>query len=243
VLPLLFSRLQGVAIAPGFQMRPPPPLAFLGAAVMGCVLWVLAYNLIILCQRWGIATLSLEKLQEARPGITALIERWRAMPIAFVLLAFAIVPAVGEEFFFRGYLLGALRGRLPAWAAIGANAVVFGLFHASVGGIIAIERVLSSALLGAALGWVCWSSRSIWPGVLLHALNNSLMLLIARYGERLKALGWDAEHEHFLPPLIVAIAVAGVLVGSALVWLGRRQPAERSAGAADANSPLPLGDG
>jgi hypothetical protein len=104
--------------------------------------------------------------------------------------------------------------------------------------------VLASALLGAALGWVCWTSRSIWPGALLHALNNSLMLLIARYGDRLKALGWDAEHEHYLPRLIVTLAVVGVLAGSSLVWLGRRrQAAESSEGEAKSPSPLSLGEG
>lgn len=239
VLPLGLARMQGVVLATGFQLRPPPLLAVFGGAIIGCFLWTIAYDLIILCQDLGIATLSIEKLEAARPGISALIERWQALPVVFVLLAFAIVPAVAEEFFFRGYLLGTLRDRLPAWAAIGATAVVFGLFHASVGGIIAIERVLASTLLGAVLGWVCWTSRSIWPGIVLHALNNSLMLLIARYGDALKALGWDAEHQRYLPPLIVALAVIGVLAGMSLIWLSRSKDVVAEAAPAEATTGAP----
>jgi ABC-2 type transport system permease protein/sodium transport system permease protein len=221
VLPLLLARLQSVALAPGFQFHASPPLSLLGAVLLGCCVWVLAYDLIILCQDLGIATLSLKKLEEARPGLQALLDRFNALPLAFVLLAFAITPAIGEELFFRGYLLGALRGRMPAWTAIALSAAIFGLFHASVGGLIAIERVLSSTLLGVVLGWVCWTSRSVWPGILLHALNNSLMLLVARFGDELKARGWDLAQQRYLPLAVLAIALTGMLAGAALVWLGR----------------------
>ncbi|HZN35554.1 MAG TPA: CPBP family intramembrane glutamic endopeptidase, partial [Pirellulaceae bacterium] len=229
VLPLGLTRLQGVAVRSGFQLNAPKPLTLVGAAVLGCCLWTVAYDLIILCQDLGIATLSLKKLEEARPGLEALFDRWRALPLAFVILAFAVTPAVAEEFFFRGYLLGALRGRLPAWSAIGLTAVIFGLFHASVGGIIAVERVLASTLLGVFLGWVAWTSRSIWPGVVLHALNNSLMLLIARYANELKARGWDSEQQRYLPNLVLAVAVVGIVVGAAIIWRSRiQEPAAKA---------------
>ena len=64
VLPLGLARLQGVAVQPGFQLRSASPWAFILAAVLGCSLWPLAYDLIILCQDLGIATLSAEQLAE-----------------------------------------------------------------------------------------------------------------------------------------------------------------------------------
>jgi ABC-2 type transport system permease protein/sodium transport system permease protein len=237
-LPLGLARMQGVALDSGFQLRRPGLLALFGAAVMGCSLWAIAYDLIVLCQDLGIATLSEQKLEAARPGLEALLERWRALPLPLVLVTFAVIPAVGEELFFRGYLLGALRGRLPVWAAIGLTAAVFGLFHASVGGIIAIERVLASTFLGLVLGWVCWTSRSVWPGIALHALSNGLMLLISRYGEGLKAHGWDLEQQRYLPLLIVGLAAVAALAGASLVWLGRHRQALASP--MTNPSPLPL---
>jgi sodium transport system permease protein len=165
----------------------------------------------------------MEKLAERRPGLESLIERWKALSPVAILLALAVAPAVCEEFFFRGYLLGALRGRLPAWAAIGLTGVVFGLFHASVFGMIAIERVLSSALLGFALGWICWTTRSVLPGMLVHMLNNGLMLSLAYWGHRLQALGWDAEKQRYLPlPLVAATTAVATLALVLIAWTGRR---------------------
>jgi sodium transport system permease protein len=138
------------------------------------------------------------------------------VPPPLVLFALAVAPAVGEEFFFRGYLLGALRGKFSAWSAIGITAVVFGLFHASVGGLIAVERVLSSTLLGLALGWICSRTKSIFPGMLLHVLHNSLMLSLIYFGPRLQAWGWDIEGQKFLPIWLLATTS---VIAAAAAWV------------------------
>lgn len=217
--PIVMARGQGVQLRSGFQLHAASPLAWLAAIVLGCTLWPLAYDLIILVKQLGFATLDFDKLAEQRPEIQGLVDRLRSAPLPVVLLALAIAPAIGEEFFFRGYLLGALRGRFPAWLAIGLTALVFGLFHASFGGVIAVERILSSTLLGLALGWVCYASRSVLPGMALHALNNSLMLGLAYFGEQLKAWGWDSADRQYLPlPLVAATTIIAL---AALFSLGR----------------------
>src|SRR6185369_15501926 len=95
-------------------------------------------------------------------------------------------------------------------------------FHASVFGMIAIERVLSSALLGFALGWICWTTRSVLPGIVVHMLNNGLMLSLAYWGNRLQALGWDAEKQRYLPlPLVIATTVVATLALVLIAWTGR----------------------
>src|SRR5205807_1460407 len=142
---------------------------------------------------------------ENQPAVEALVERFQAMSPLVVILALAIVPAICEEWFFRGYLLGTLRGRLSAEAAIGSTAVVFGLFHASFSGVIVIERVASSALLGLVLGWICWTTRSVFPGMIMHALNNALMLSLVFAADWLKAHGWDTANQRYLPLPLVAV--------------------------------------
>ena len=92
---------------------------------------------------------------------------------------------------------------------------MFGLFHASVGGLIAVERVLASTLLGLVLGWVCWTTQSVFPGMVLHALNNGLMLSLAYFGPELQAWGWDAEHQRYLPAPLVATTTVVALVALA----------------------------
>jgi len=225
VIPLAVARWQGVALASGFQLRPAGVAAFVGAALLGVALAPLAYELIIISQRLGIATLSKQDVIDKSPLIKSLIAQWRAQPPALVLAAIAFVPAVVEELFFRGYLLGSMRGRLPAWLAIAFTAMVFGLFHASVGGLILTERVLSSMAIGVALGWVCWTTRSVIPGMLLHTAVNGLVAGLGYWGDGLKSLGLDADgQEHLHAQWLAGAAVLGA-IGAGLVYLGRRTAA------------------
>jgi ABC-2 type transport system permease protein/sodium transport system permease protein len=222
VFPAAMARWQGVALAGGFQLRAPPVLGVIGAAILGGSLAPLAFELIILSQQYGVATISQEQMAEKAPLVNRLVAQWRELSPVLVFAAIAIVPAVAEEFFFRGYLLGAFRSRLPAWLAILFTALAFGLFHASVGGLIALERVFSSTALGLVLGWVCWTTRSVLPGMLLHMLNNAFVVALAYWGEGFKSLGWDVEGQRHLPAMWLAAATAAALVGAAFVYFSRR---------------------
>jgi ABC-2 type transport system permease protein/sodium transport system permease protein len=232
VIPLLMARYQGIEPRSAFQLARAKPIFFAAAALLGVTLWPLAYDSIILCQQLGIATLSSEKLAEQRPALLAMVEKLRTVPPGIVLFALAAAPGIAEELFFRGYLLGALRGKLPAWLAIGLTGVVFGLFHASVGGLIAVERVLSSTFLGLILGWICWTTRSVFPGMVLHVFNNGLLLSLLYFGPQLQERGWDVEDEKYLPlPLLltstVVAAIAGILL-ALLTWRSQQNQAAPS---------------
>lgn len=236
-IPMLLARLQGVELRSGFQWRGASLLALLGAVVLGCSLAPLAYELIIVSREAGFFTISHEQLTRLSAEVNTLTDQWRELSPVLILLALAVAPAVGEELFFRGYLLGSLRGRAPAWLAIGITGLVFGLFHASIGGLIAVERVLASTVLGIVLGWVCWTSRSVVPGMVLHALNNGLLLSLAYWGEGLKSLGLDVKDQQHLPAAWLAGSAAVALAGISLVYFGRR--ADAAAGHSPLAAPLP----
>ncbi|HEY2412366.1 MAG TPA: ABC transporter permease subunit/CPBP intramembrane protease [Pirellulaceae bacterium] len=229
-VPMMMARYQGVAPRSGFQLSRANPLFFVAAAILGATLWPLAYDSIILCQQLGLATLSSEKLAEHRPALLAMVEKLRAVPPWIVLPCLAAVPGIAEELFFRGYLLGAARGKLRAWLAIGLTGLVFGLFHASVGGLIAVERVLSSTFLGLVLGWICWTTGSVFPGMILHILNNGLLLSLLYFGPQLQERGWDIEDQSYLPlPLVFATTVVASVTGVILAVFARRRQQTQTA--------------
>ena len=71
---------------------------------------------------------------------------------------------IGEELFFRGYLLALLNANLPLWAACVIMVVMFGLGHSYQG----IGGVLKTMGAGALfLGFYLWSG-SLWLAILLH---------------------------------------------------------------------------
>jgi sodium transport system permease protein len=222
LLPLAVARFQSVDLAAGFQLTRPSPWSLVGSLLIGCGAAPLAMALILLSQRFGISTFSAEQIAEKGPLVERLVAAWRGIPPAVVFLAIAVAPGICEELFFRGYLLGALRGRVPAWLAIGSTALVFGLFHASVGGIIALERVLASMALGLILGWVAWTTRSVIPGMVLHVASNALVVALALRGEWLHGLGWNLEGKDQIPPAWLAGAIGMALLGALLVYWGRR---------------------
>lgn len=222
LLPLAVARFQGVDLARGFQVFRPSLWSLIGSLLLGCGAAPLAMALILLSQQWGISTLTAEQMAEKGPLVEQLVAAWRGIPPVVVFLAIAAAPGICEELFFRGYLLGALRGRVSAWMAIGATAVAFGLFHASVGGIIALERVLASTALGLVLGWVAWTTRSVIPGMVLHVVNNSLVVALALRSEWLHRLGWNLEGKDQIPAPWLAGAIVIALVGALLVYLGRQ---------------------
>ncbi|MEX2027792.1 MAG: CPBP family glutamic-type intramembrane protease, partial [Pirellulaceae bacterium] len=207
-LPLVMAALQFVSIPAAFQVRSASPLAFAGALLLGLSLWPLAHELVLFSGLIDPALL--DKVREPAAEI-------RSISPALLILSVAIVPAVCEEWFFRGYLLGAIRERTSAWSAILLTALLFGLFHVFVTVILPV-RFLPSLTLGIVLGYVCWRTGSVLPGILLHAIHNGLLILMGRYQTQLAQWGFGASETQHVPPLWLAAAAGVALIGLALVW-------------------------
>ena len=86
-------------------------------------------------------------------------------------IATAIVPALVEEFAFRGLILGSLKKYGEAFAII-VSSVVFGLLHGN------FEQIPFAFLVGLILGFVTVKSGSIWLACLIHFLNNGISIVL-----------------------------------------------------------------
>jgi membrane protease YdiL (CAAX protease family) len=91
--------------------------------------------------------------------------------VAMFLLAGLFVP-FAEELFFRGVLYTWLREHWSFWPSAIASALLFGAAH----GDIAIAAGV--AVMGLIQAWVFERSRSLWTTFIIHALNNSVKLLL-----------------------------------------------------------------
>jgi membrane protease YdiL (CAAX protease family) len=83
------------------------------------------------------------------------------------------VAPFAEEFFFRGFFYGALRTRFSVAAAAIIDGLVFGLIHfeGSADGLLIVPPL---AVLGVVFCLVYEQTRSLYPVVALHSINNSI---------------------------------------------------------------------
>ncbi len=124
-------------------------------------------------------------------------------PVWEIVLALAIFPAICEEILFRGTILGLLRRKVKEPYCILIVGLMFGAFHLS------IYRIIPTAMAGMALTWVALKTRSIFPGMLLHALHNAILILATIYA-------WQLTTDQWMVGAALSLGLAAVFCGWAL---------------------------
>ncbi|MFL5896821.1 MAG: CPBP family intramembrane glutamic endopeptidase [Thermoleophilaceae bacterium] len=108
------------------------------------------------------------------------------------VLVVAVAP-VCEEFFFRGFLYGALRSRLSFVPAAIIDGVAFGVVHAGTGP----QAIPPLVVLGFVFCMVYEATGSIFPTIALHSLNNMV------------AFGFDKDGSWLVAAVAAAVVVSG----------------------------------
>ena len=99
--------------------------------------------------------------------------------VGYIILTLnvAVVPALIEEFVFRGVILQPLRKYGDKFAII-VSSVLFGLMHGNM------TQIPFAFLVGMALGYFCITTGSIWTSVTVHFLNNLSSVILSIYYDR-----------------------------------------------------------
>jgi len=183
---------------------------YLVALLLGVSLWPFAYELEVLT----INPARLEALVKLFQGFEQELKR---IPLITKLLALAVVPAVCEELFFRGYLFRAFGSVFRSGTTIVITAALFGLFHVLVRDALLFERFLPTALMGLVLGVMASRSGSTWPGMLLHILHNGTVLTAPHWLADISP-GFDTTTHAHLPAWVLITATVLVLASSLGLW-------------------------
>jgi ABC-2 type transport system permease protein/sodium transport system permease protein len=139
-----------------------------------------------------------------------------------ILLTSAAIPAIAEEFFFRGYVLSAFRNRVSGMRAVLYSALIFGLFHVINGSMLSLERFFPTALLGLALGFLAIRTQSLWPGVFLHAIHNGLIFWLTRFSPEELSDWFGSTNQHF-PPIWILASLLSVASGIGILYFITQQ--------------------
>lgn len=131
-----------------------------------------------------------------------------------------LIPALGEELGWRGWLLPRLY-RFGAAPALLISGIIWGLWHAPVillgynypdapGWLGLLMMVGMCVIIGAVFGWLRMRSASVWPAALAHSSFNAAAgfhLVFAQAGQTVNTvhasiLGWSGW---IVPILLVAV--------------------------------------
>ena len=84
------------------------------------------------------------------------------------LLTVGIVAPFTEEFIFRGVIFKTLNKNISTLGTIIIQALFFGIFHGNL-----IQGIYAT-LLGVVLGYITYRTRSLWPAIIIHIINNTI---------------------------------------------------------------------
>jgi sodium transport system permease protein len=125
-----------------------------------------------------------------------------SLPVWQMYVLMALLPAICEEFAFRGLLLHGIRNRFHPVVRCLLVGIVFGVFH------YALFRLAPTALLGVILTAIAMMTGSILPGMLFHAANNSFAIWMESSGVNMNRLDGSAY--------VTAFAVFGLAMH--MIW-------------------------
>ncbi len=157
---------------------------------------------------------SMESKYETQVEAMLNIDTPTGLLTSLVLIAF--IPAMVEEFFFRGALQGLLTRWLDKpWLAIVLASIIFSAIHLSWYGF------MPRAMLGVVLGTVFYITGNLWYSVLMHFVNNAAAVI---YLYRQHQQGEEADLSNTTIFPLWAGAVALVVIVLLIRWLAVINP-------------------
>ena len=92
--------------------------------------------------------------------------------LAFSIIVVGLFGPFCEEVFFRGFALPVFARRYGLWGGIFISAALFSAFHFSIGALVPIF------IFGIVLAWLYVRTRSIYPSIVAHSVQNIVAMLL-----------------------------------------------------------------
>lgn len=133
-------------------------------------------------------------------------ETYHAHNFILDIIGNAIVPAICEEFLFRGLILAALLPYGKKIAVFG-SAILFGLMHQNP------AQILYTVVLGIIFAYMVIDSKSICGGIILHFVNNLVSVIMTAIVYTFEQSIADLIYMIiFVGIMVIGLAITGVLI-------------------------------
>lgn len=149
---------------------------------------------------------------ESAQNLTQLDEMITGVPVGILILVMAVMPAIGEELLFRGFVMGTLKNRCRPAVAVGVTAVIFAAYHMS------LLRFFTVGIIGLGLTIAAYRTGSIAASMTVHFLNNLTSVLISVYPKQMeKALPILFKESLSLSDIL--LLAGAIIFGIGIGWM------------------------
>ncbi|MBU3103128.1 CPBP family intramembrane glutamic endopeptidase [Clostridium gasigenes] len=124
--------------------------------------------------------------------------------IFLTILVVGIVAPFAEELLFRGIIYKTLSKSMSIPAVIIIQGVLFGVYH------MILVQAIYATLLGILFGYVTYKTKSLWPAIIMHMVNNTVSTIASSIlGESLETV--------FSLIIVLSLGFAITAVGTFLI--------------------------
>jgi membrane protease YdiL (CAAX protease family) len=231
LLPTLYlARTQSLPLRDLFRLRPTTPLVFV-AMLIGVIALATILQTYTIAQEVYLVPPDMKKKylelsNKTQEAIILLVRAGNTWGLILALLSVAVMPAISEEFLFRGLVQRSFERRMRPLAAIALAGMMFGSVH------LQLTNAVALIALGCFFGYVTWSCGSIYPAIFGHFIFNALTI-VALFFTGEGAIDFASRHTPDDVLTLLPIAIPSLFVFIAvIVWLrgyhSARQTAELS---------------
>ena len=145
--------------------------------------------------------------------------------LAATLILVALLPAIAEEYVFRGCVARAFARKGYVFAVF-MSALLFAIMHGSP------LQLVHQFLIGAVCAVLFFATRSLWPPIILHFLNNAIALVLGYVQNRGSAFAVTEAWQYVLMCVVGVAATIGLLIAVIYLCKARAAKVDPESGAA-----------
>lgn len=146
--------------------------------ILVCAIMILITPFIGLLLEWNMMIIFPEWLMQLHVNSEAIITAFLKMDtiwdLLYTIFVIAVIPAIGEELLFRGYL----QQKVGSWLsnqhiAILITGLLFSMIH------LDFQAIIPRFVLGVLLGYLYYWGGSLWLPILAHFVNNGQAVIFS----------------------------------------------------------------
>lgn len=169
--PLIYAWYMKADVKRLFLVKPVRLLQLMGAILLGIGAFIGALL---------IGGLLMSVFPDSANGLNQLDNILTDVPVYLLVLVVVLMPAIGEELLFRGFVMGTLSNKCKPVVTVLATTLIFAAYHMS------LIKMFTIGIVGLGLTLAAYKTGSIAASMCVHFMNNLLSVLISKYPKQLQ---------------------------------------------------------